>query len=44
MFEEWEDFGIHVGPFGVGVGRTSRSVHYVRTDTSHVLGIRLDPG
>ena len=44
MFEEWEDFGIHVGPFGVGVGRTSRSVHYVRTDTSHVLRIRLEPG
>jgi HSP20 family molecular chaperone IbpA len=42
MFEEWEDFGIHVGPFGLGVGRKGRSVHYVRTDTSHVLRIRLD--
>jgi hypothetical protein len=43
MFEEWEDFGIHVGPFELGVGRTGRSVRYVRTDTSHVLHIRLDP-
>lgn len=43
MFEDWEDFGIHVGPFGFGVGRTGRGVRYVRTDTSHVLRIRLDP-
>ena len=42
MFEEWEDFGFHVGPFGVGVGRTGRAVRYTRTNTSHVLRIRLD--
>jgi hypothetical protein len=43
MFEEWDDFGFHVGPFGVGVGRTGRGVRYTRTNTSHVLRIRLDP-
>jgi hypothetical protein len=43
MFEEWEDFGIQVGPFGVGIGRTGRSVRYLRTDTSHMLRVRLDP-
>lgn len=41
MFEEWGDFGIYVWPFGVGVGRTGRSVRYVQTDTSHVLRTRL---
>jgi hypothetical protein len=39
MFEEWDDFGVHVGPFGVGVGRTGRGVRYTRTNTSHVLHI-----
>jgi hypothetical protein len=29
--------------FGVGVVRTGQSVRYVRTDTSHLLPIRLDP-
>jgi hypothetical protein len=42
MFEEWDDFGVHAGPFGVGVGRTGRGVRYTRTNTSHVLRIRLD--
>jgi hypothetical protein len=42
MFEEWDDFGVHVGPFGVGVGGTGRGVRYTRTNTSHVLRIRLD--
>jgi hypothetical protein len=43
MFEEWEDFGIHLGPFGVGFGRTGRTVSYVRTDDAHILRVRLDP-
>jgi len=44
MFEDWEDFGIRIGPFGVGMGRTGRSIRYARTDTSHILRIRLGAG
>ena len=40
MFEEWEDFGIRFGPFGVAVGGAGR-VRYRSTDKSHVLRIRL---
>jgi hypothetical protein len=41
MFEEWEDFGFHFGPFGLGVGRTGRNLRYTRTGTSHVLRVGL---
>jgi hypothetical protein len=40
MFEEWEDFGIRFGPFGVAVGGAGR-VRYRSTERSHVLRIRL---
>jgi hypothetical protein len=43
MFEEWEDFGVHIGPFGLGVGRTGRTVRYTRTGTSHMLRVRVGP-
>jgi hypothetical protein len=40
VFEEWEDFGIRFGPFGVAVGGAGR-VRYRSTEKSHVLRIRL---
>lgn len=44
MFEEaWEDFGIRIGPFGIGLGGLGRSIRYTRTETSHILRIRIDP-
>lgn len=43
MFDEWEDFGIRIGPFGIGVGPARRWVRYARTATSHILRVRLDP-
>ncbi len=42
MFDEWEDFGIRFGPFGVAFGSTGR-VRYHGTETLHMLHIRLDP-
>jgi len=43
FFEECEDFGIRIGPFGVGFGPAGRGVRYSRTETSHVLRVRIDP-
>lgn len=43
MFEEWEEFGIRIGPFGIGLGSLGRSIRYTRTETSHILRIRIDP-
>jgi hypothetical protein len=40
VFEEWEDFGIRFGPFGLAVGGAGR-VHYWSTEKSHVLRIRV---
>jgi hypothetical protein len=40
MFEEWEDFGIRFGPFGVALGGAGR-VRYRSTETKHLLQIRL---
>lgn len=42
MFEEWEEF-IRIGPFGIGMGGLGQSVRYTRTETSHLLRIRIDP-
>ena len=39
MFEEWEDFEIGFGPFGVALG--AGRVRYRSTEKSHVLPIRL---
>jgi hypothetical protein len=41
MFDEWEDFGIRFGPFGVGFGGGGR-VRYRGTEKSHVLRVRID--
>jgi hypothetical protein len=43
MFEDWEDFGFRFGPFGVGFSGTGRTVRYARTETTHVLRVRLNP-
>ena len=45
-WEEWEDFwenfGIRIGPFGMGLhGPKTRYVRYSRTDKSHILQIRI---
>ncbi len=42
MFEDWEDYGIRFGPFGVSLGGAGR-VRYRGTQTSHVLRIRIEP-
>jgi hypothetical protein len=41
MFEDWEDFGLRFGPFGVAFGGAGR-VRYRGTEKSHVLLIRID--
>lgn len=43
MFEEWENFGIRIGPFGVGFGGVGQSIRYTRTEKSNILRIRIDP-
>jgi len=44
MFEEgWEDFGLRIGPFGIDFSTLSRSIKHSRTDTSHILHMRIDP-
>jgi len=43
-FEDWwEDFGFKFGPFGFGFHLPMRGVKYSRTDTSHILRLRIDP-
>jgi hypothetical protein len=41
MFEEWEDFGIRCGPFGLAFAGASR-VRYRSTETSHMLRVRIE--
>lgn len=43
MLEDWEDFGIRIGPLGVGLTGLAKTIRYSRTDTSHILRIRIDP-
>jgi hypothetical protein len=43
MFEEWGDFGIRFGPFGVALGGAGR-VRYRSTEKSHMLRIWIDSG
>ena len=42
MYEDWENFGIRFGPFGFGVSGSGRTVRYDRTETSHILRIKID--
>lgn len=39
---EWDDFGIHVGPFGFGFCGTGRAVRYSRTENSHILRLKIN--
>lgn len=41
-FEDfWDEFGIRIGPWGIGFGGPRRHIRYSRTDTSHILQIRI---
>ena len=43
-FEDfWSNFGIQFGPMGFGCFGPNRFVSYGRTETSHVLRLRIDP-
>jgi HSP20 family molecular chaperone IbpA len=41
--EGWEDFGFRFGPFEVGFSGLGQFIKRTRTETSHVLRIRIDP-
>ena len=41
MFEE--EFGIRIGPLGIGLGTLGRSVRYAQTETANILRISIDP-
>jgi hypothetical protein len=42
MFEDiWEDFGIRIGPFGIGFSGLGQAITHTRTATSHLLRIRI---
>jgi hypothetical protein len=44
MAEEWwEAFGFRFGPFEFGVSGLGRFVTHTRTETSHILRVRIDP-
>ena len=41
--DAWEAFGFRFGPFEVGFGGLGHSIEQTRTETSHILRIRMDP-
>ena len=41
--EGWEEFGFRFGPFEVGFSGLGQFIKRTRTETSHVLRIRIDP-
>ena len=41
MFEEWENFGIKIGPFEVG--GVTQSIRYTKTEKSNILRIKIEP-
>jgi hypothetical protein len=44
MFEDiWEDFGIRIGPFGIGFGGLGQAITHTRTEASNILRIRIAP-
>jgi hypothetical protein len=44
MAEEWwEEFGFRFGPFAFGVSGVGHFVTHARTETSHLLRVRIDP-
>jgi hypothetical protein len=44
MAEEWwEEFGFRFGPFEFGVSGLGQFMKHTRTETSHIMRIRIDP-
>jgi hypothetical protein len=41
--EGWEEFGFRFGPFEMGFSGLGQFIKRTRTETSHVLRIRIDP-
>jgi hypothetical protein len=41
--ETWEDFGFRFGPFGFSFSSLGQFTQHTRTETSHILRIRIDP-
>jgi hypothetical protein len=41
--DAWEAFGIRIGPFGIDINSPGHAITHTRTETSHLLQIRLDP-
>jgi hypothetical protein len=41
--ETWEDFEFRFGPFGFGFGNVGQYTRHTRTETSHIMRIRIDP-
>jgi len=43
-FEDfWENFGLRIGPFGIGMYGPRKRLRYLRTEKSHLLRIRINP-
>ena len=43
-FEDfWENFGLRIGPFGIGMYGPRKHLRYLRTEKSHLLRIRINP-
>jgi len=43
-FEDfWENFGLRIGPFGIGMYGPRKHLRYLRTEKSHLLKIRINP-
>lgn len=43
FYNDWGNFGIHMGPFGFGLWGPRRCLRYSRTENSHILRLRIDP-
>ena len=41
--DAWETSGIRIGPFGIAINSPGHAITHTRTETSHLLQIRLDP-
>ena len=41
--DAWEAFGIRIGPFGIDINSSGQAITHTRTETSHLLQIRIDP-
>jgi hypothetical protein len=39
----WGEFGVRIGPFGISVGSLGQAITHTRTETSHLLRIRMSP-